>query len=178
MKRSEVESKYMWNLSHMVDGDGEWERLFAELAGGLAPIAGFRGRLGQRDELLACLKMRDGLSLKLEKLYGYASMKADEDTKNDAYKGMKDRIYALYVQFMTIASYIAPELTALPDETLRGFIADAGFGEYDYMLTCAKNVACSNNISRALGDTRTEYLRSSNIDCPFFYLVQHCVFNN
>jgi len=135
MKRSEVENKYKWELTHVLASDEEWEKLFAALKTDMPAISAYMGKLGNKDDLLSCFKERDKLGLSLEKLYGYAHMKSDEDTKNDTYKGFRDRAYGLYVGFMSAASYITPELTALPEDVLKGFIADADFSDYDYQLS-------------------------------------------
>ncbi|MDR1094015.1 MAG: hypothetical protein LBL66_07700, partial [Clostridiales bacterium] len=135
MKRNEVPAALKWNLNHIVDGDGEWERKFSDAKRNMRSVAEWRGKLAGKTALATCLKRRDELSIALESLYSYAHMKADEDTKNDFYKGMLARIRGTYAEFAALSSYIVPELTALDAETLKNRIADPDFRDYDYALS-------------------------------------------
>jgi oligoendopeptidase F len=74
--------------------------------------------------LLTVLRKRDELSQELERLYVYASMRKDEDTTNSTYQGMADRAVQLYVRFATVASYIEPEILALPQATFDQFVKE------------------------------------------------------
>ncbi len=67
---------------------------------------------------------RDELFKEIERLYVYASMRRDEDTTNSTYQGMADRAMQLYVHASTAASYIEPEILALPQETLDQFVQE------------------------------------------------------
>jgi len=51
-------------------------------------------------------------------------MRKDEDTTNSTYQGMADRALQLYVHASTVASYIEPEILALPQATLDLFLKD------------------------------------------------------
>jgi len=134
MKRSEVPAKYKWNLNDIVGGDAEWEKLFAAAQKDIPSISAYAGKLADREILLECFKRNDELAKSLDRLFGYAHMKADEDTKNGVYKGMSEKARSLYVRFSALASYITPELTALPADTLKAHIADPDFADYDYAL--------------------------------------------
>ena len=67
---------------------------------------------------------RDELFKEIERLYVYASLRRDEDTTNSTYQGMADRAMQLYVHASTAASYIEPEILALPQETLDRFVQE------------------------------------------------------
>ncbi len=51
-------------------------------------------------------------------------MHKDEDTTNSTYQGMTDRAMQLYVRASTVASYIQPEILALPPEQLEKFMQE------------------------------------------------------
>jgi len=134
MDRAKIPDKYKWNLSHIISGDKEWERLFEYAAGELAKLAEFDGKLGNEDDLLACLRLSDEISKIVERVYVYAHMKKDEDAANDKYVAMSDKSSALAVRLSSAASFVSPQISRLPDETLSKYIASPKFGDYDYML--------------------------------------------
>jgi oligoendopeptidase F len=74
--------------------------------------------------LLTVLQKRDEIYEELERLYVYASMRKDEDTTNSTYQGMADRAMQLYVHTSTVASFIEPEILALPQATLDRFLKE------------------------------------------------------
>ena len=79
MKRSEVQEKYKWDLDSIIKGS-EWEPAFAALSAEKESVAKYRGKLGDKAMLLACLREESDVSIRLENLYVYAKMKQDEDT--------------------------------------------------------------------------------------------------
>ncbi len=94
----------------------------------------YQGKLGNFDDFKNCMKQIDKVSEVLEKLYVYASMKHDEDTRDDFYNGLMSRARQLYVKFCSAVSFVTPELTALPVETLEGYIDNKELSDYDYQL--------------------------------------------
>ena len=135
MKRNEIADRYKWDLSAIVESDGAWEGLFAEVKKGIPALAAFDGRLAEKTELLKCLKLRDEYMLKVERLYVYARMKKDQDVKDGKYKGLEDRAGTLSNDFSAAVSYIAPQLSALSKEYLEALIKDKAFADYDYYLS-------------------------------------------
>src|SRR5258708_8189185 len=51
-------------------------------------------------------------------------MRKEEDTTNSKYQGMYDRAMQLVVYASTVASYIEPEILALPETTLDRFVQE------------------------------------------------------
>lgn len=94
----------------------------------------FQGKLGNFEDFKNCVLKIDKVTEVLEKLYVYASMKHDEDTRNDFYNGMLTRARQLYVKFSSCVSFMQPELTSLPDETLISYIGNEELKDYDYQL--------------------------------------------
>lgn len=81
--RSEVPEESTWNLKDVFESDEAWQAEYEALKAVPEQIEVFRGRLGESAEtLLEWFRLNDALSVRLEKLYGYASCKGDEDTGN------------------------------------------------------------------------------------------------
>ncbi len=92
----------------------------------LPELEALKGTLAQSGQaLLEVLQKRDEITEALERLFSYASMRKDEDTTNSTYQGMADRAMQLFVHTSTVASYIDPEILAIPQETLDQFVQQA-----------------------------------------------------
>jgi oligoendopeptidase F len=135
-KRSEIAREYTWDLESIFPTNEDWESAFKTFQQGLPELEGLKDTLAQSGPaLLAVLQKRDDLFEKLETLFVYASMRKDEDTTNSTYLGMFDRAMQLYVHASTVASYIEPEILALPQTTLDKFVQETpGLGLYGQQL--------------------------------------------
>ena len=122
-KREDIPAGYTWDLSTIFVHDEDWEQAFLSIQQRLPGLEALKGTLAQSGQaLLKVLQKRDGIAEALERLYSYASMRKDEDTTNSTYQGMADRAMQLFVHTSTVASYIDPEILAIPQETLNQFI--------------------------------------------------------
>ncbi|MDE6294063.1 MAG: oligoendopeptidase F [Clostridiales bacterium] len=134
MKRSEIENKYHWDLSAMVDSAETFEKLFGEVEGALEKIEAYKGKLSNRDDALACLKLDAEVSQKFELIYIYSHMYRDEDSTNGEAVGLAGRTEGLAGKYGAAASYISSELGALDGKVLDAYIADPEFSDFDFML--------------------------------------------
>ncbi len=124
-KRSEIATEYTWNLESIFPTNEDWESALKAIQQSLPELEALKGTLAQSGQaLLTVLQKRDELLEKLETLFVYASMRKDEDTTNSTYQGMFDRAMQLYVHASTVASYIEPEILALPQPTLDTFVQE------------------------------------------------------
>jgi oligoendopeptidase F len=123
--RDEIPTEFKWDLESIFTRNDNWEQNFQALQNRIPDLEALKGTLAQSgDALLKVLQTRDEIFEALERLYVYASMRKDEDTTNGLYQGMADRATQLYVRATTAASYIEPELLALPQETLDQYQQD------------------------------------------------------
>src|SRR5438270_8717007 len=123
--RTDIPTEFTWNLQTIFASNEDWERTFKSLQQRLPELESLRETLAQSGEaLLTVLQKRDEIYKQLEHLYVYASMRRDEDTTNSTYQGMADRAMQLYVHATTAASYIEPEILALPQATLDQFVQE------------------------------------------------------
>lgn len=177
MKRSEVKPEYRWKLEDIYPTDKDWEDEFSAVEAKVPEIASYRGKLSSRDTLLACLRLSDEISKAAEKLFVYARMRRDEDSAKGLYVGMSDRADTLLVKFNAAGSFITSELSALDEKTLRSFIADPDFSDYDYMLSeiirskahilSEKEEKILALAGGALGMFQDVFMMIDNVDLPF-----------
>src|SRR5687768_11098982 len=123
--RSEIDSKYKWNLEGVYSEDTLWEREYEAVGPLIAEIGRFRGRLGERSAtLLEALRARDALMERISKLFSYAYMRRDEDTTNTHYQALADRVRTLWVRAQEALSYYNPELLSVGEERVGQLVRD------------------------------------------------------
>ena len=129
-----MENKYCWATEDIYASVAKWEEDFSK-AEKLGNFENFKGKLGEKQEFLACMQKLKEASRIIEKLSVYAYMKHDEDTSNSYYDALSSKINMLAVDFSSKTAFITPELTSLPNEVLEGYIADGELKDYDYFLS-------------------------------------------
>jgi oligoendopeptidase F len=136
MKRSEIDSKYKWNLGDIYATNEVWEADFGKLQGIMPTLADLKeGLTKSAGDLANALKKLDEASLLCERLFVYARMKRDEDNANSLYQGMTDRAMSLYVAVSGEASFVAPTLLKEEAQTLEDFIKEEPrLLEYAFMI--------------------------------------------
>lgn len=121
--REEIPSKYKWNLSDIYENDASFEKDYQKVSERTRALKELKGALSRPDALGKCLKLRDKLGIRLGKLFAYARMHLDADTKNAKYQAMAARVESLAVQFSSAAAFVEPELSAMPAKKLESLIA-------------------------------------------------------
>jgi oligoendopeptidase F len=133
--RSDVKSDDTWDLSSLVENDEAWEAGFAKFEEQIQGFTDFQGKLGESPETLAaCLKFDSELDLVGEKLGTYAFLKTTEDQTNSDYQRMMGRYHSVAAKAGQLASYIRPELMAIPDETMQQWMETAVLEPYRLLL--------------------------------------------
>ncbi len=122
-KRSEVPVEDTWDLSDIFPTEEAWLSELEALKALPEKAAAFRGTLGRSAaELLAWFRMQDDLSVRLTKLHGYANCHSDEDTADSHYVDMKSKAMSVIIAISSAAAFATPEIMAIPEETLQGFM--------------------------------------------------------
>ena len=144
----------------------------------LEPLLALKGRLGESAATLkGALHAQDELERVLERLHTYAHLKNDEDLANQRYQGMFDRATSLYHDTSAELAWITPEIMAIPDERMRGFLADPELAYYRFALEVMlrfKPHTLSDSEERlmalageALGSPYKTFSRLNNADLRF-----------
>lgn len=119
-----VDKHHTWNLADIYPDDEAWKRAKQELIDRLPSIARFRGRLGESPQvLLECLDLISLLGKEYSRLYSYASMYSDQDTRNAKYLGMQQEIGQVASDLAAATAFVEPEILALDGERVRRFCA-------------------------------------------------------
>ena len=131
--RCDVPENLKWRLEDIFESVDDWNKTYAEVEGKL-DFSKYEGKLSDADVLLECFEAVNELVIDLSRLAVYAFMRHDEDTRDSASAALMSRMDVLEMKLMANISFINPELTELPVETLEAFAADERFKDYDYTL--------------------------------------------
>ncbi len=136
MERKDVAEKLQWKTEDIFPSDEAWENEFKSVETEYIgyDFSRFCNKLSDKKTLLDCLQLTDTIARRLEKLYVYAHLRHDQDVRDSTRTSALARVSALFSKVFAEISFIEPQLTALPDEVLNSFIADADFSNYDYRL--------------------------------------------
>lgn len=122
--RDQIEDQYKWDLTDFYKTDSAWEEALTEFNNKFPEIGNFKGKLGDNAEtMLKCLALSDTLGMMIHRLYVYANLKSDEDSRVSAYQEMSTRARMGYAQYAQAAAYIDPEILTIPKEKIDGFMA-------------------------------------------------------
>jgi oligoendopeptidase F len=133
--RANVAPADTWDLSSLVKSDEQWERLFSKLDKMIPGYERFRGKLGESAKVLAeCLKFDFDFERLAERIGGYAHLKMAEDQADSKYQGMVARMQNLATRASQAASFIRPEILALPPEQLAAYLEAEELKPYRLVL--------------------------------------------
>lgn len=121
--RADIPDQYKWNLTDLFQSDQAWRTSLNTLIPKLDEVEKFKGILTQSEQnLLKALQYNSEVSKAASKLYIYASMNSDLDTRNMKYTGMKQELQQLFSNFGAKAAFIEPEILTADWSTIEGFI--------------------------------------------------------
>ena len=164
MERKEVEAKYKWHTEDIFPSDEAWE-LGYEKAGTYLDFSHFAGKLGDPSAVRALFDAQERAGRALERLYLYAHMKHDEDTRDGKYTAMQSRAMALYVRYSAETAFVEPELSALDDcarwrptrAWRRTAIISAASSAKSRTSFRPRKSACSPRAGRCTGSSKTSF---------------------
>lgn len=133
--RKDVPLKDQWDPSHIYAAQEDWEKDFAWIKENSAKLAAYAGTLKNgRDTVLEALKLYAQVSEHMARLYLYAMVSLNSDNSDSFYQGVSARAGSLYAEFSAAVAFLSPELLALPKKTLKAYLDDPDFADFDVML--------------------------------------------
>src|SRR5579872_6143099 len=122
--RSKVPDEYKWDLSALYPSDAAWRTAKEMLAAALPTLRPFQGTLASSAFHLAdALDLENSFERELSRLYSYAAMKSDEDTRVSTYQGMQQEMIQLGSVLGTEAAFIEPEILKMDNATIERFLS-------------------------------------------------------
>lgn len=178
MQREQIDQKYKWDLTKIYANDEAWEAELAKLRGEFGSIERFKGRLTESSATLEeFFAENENYSRRLYKLYSYAQMRYDENTKDGKTQDMSNRVRSLAIQYREKTSFVKPELLAKSEEEMLRLIDTPklrGFRKYfDDMLRWKKHTLSAEmenllaQVSEVSGTAQTAFSMLNNADLTF-----------
>ena len=125
LQRNEINEKDTWDLSTIFETDQKWEEELALLTEDTKEAARLEGHLlDSAESLLNITERYLDLSRRLEKLYVYAHMKNDQDTRVAKYQEYYAKAMTLYSQLDQVFSFYEPEFMAITEEQYQNYLAE------------------------------------------------------
>jgi oligoendopeptidase F len=122
-ERSQIPAEDKWKLEDLYASDQEWNEAKQKLTAQFDEVTKYKGKLaGSASQLLACLEFNSRVSKEFGRLFGYASMKSDEDMRNSQRLGMKQQMEQLSTDYRSKAAFITPEIAAMDKQQVDTFI--------------------------------------------------------
>ena len=124
-QRNEIEEKYTWDLTTIFPTDEAFEAELAQVSEEVKKAAGLAGHLlDSADSLLKTTEIQLDLMRRIEKLYSYAHMKNDQDTRVAKYQEYQAKGMTLYSEFGQSFAFYEPEFMAITEEQYQAFLAE------------------------------------------------------
>jgi oligoendopeptidase F len=122
--RAKIPDKYKWNLADIYPNEAAWRAAKDKLAADIPSLGAFKGKLASSPVALAdALDRIYGVMKDLGRLYSYASMLADQDTRISANQGMRQEMVQVAASFSAATAYVDPELIRAGQATIDKFLA-------------------------------------------------------
>jgi len=135
LTRADLPDSDKWDLTHLFANAGKWSEDFAWLQKAYPRIVEWKGRLGESaGTLAASLEFEKSLDLKIERLYHFASLQLAEDSANPDYLARMGQLQNLLTKIGETASFISPEIQAIPDDKFGNFLEDPALTEWKIAL--------------------------------------------
>ncbi|MFC0273020.1 oligoendopeptidase F [Metabacillus herbersteinensis] len=122
--RNEVPTNEKWNLTDIYSDQYKWEedcQLIEKMA---EKLKRSDGEIRDGNSLYHYLKLREELSFLFNKVYAFAMLKVDENTRETNAQSILDRAKQLSVKISASTSFFMPFLLGLDEDTLKGYISE------------------------------------------------------
>jgi oligoendopeptidase F len=123
-ERSAIPDKYKWDLTPLFSSDDAWRTAKEKVAAGIPNLGEYKGTLGSSPQRLAdALDAANALSKEFMRVYVYANMKSDEDTRESKYQALVQEMQQLGAKFSAETAYLEPEILKIDRATIDKYIA-------------------------------------------------------
>ncbi len=121
--RAKIPEKDKWNLAELYPTDDAWKKAKENLVAEIPDVKKFQGTLSSSPEkLLGCLDFSYQLGKEDSRLYPYASMSSDQDTRDSKYLAMKQEMNQISSTIDAAEAFIEPEILKIDRATIESFL--------------------------------------------------------
>ena len=135
LTRADLPDSDKWDLTHLFTGVDKWVEDVAWIQQTYPEITAWKGRLGESAATLAaCLEFEKSLDQKIERVAHFASLQLAEDSANPDYLARMGQLQNLLTKISEAASFLGPEIQAIPDEKFAQFLEDPALAAWKTAL--------------------------------------------
>src|SRR5262249_16091514 len=121
--RAKIPDQYKWNLTDIYPTDAAWRAAKDKVAGDLPQLRQYQGKLTSSASTLAdALDKEYAFDKEISRLYVYASLLADQDSRDSTHEGMQQEMVKLASTFSATAAFIEPEILKSNKATIEKYI--------------------------------------------------------
>ncbi len=125
IRRDDIDEKYKWRLGDLYISIDSWKEQKLFLESELEKIGSFKGTLNQSGKrLFEALDLYTTLEKEFLRLYAYASMLSDQDTRQSEPMGLKQELTHLQTHLKSISSFFEPEILTIPEYKIDTFFKE------------------------------------------------------
>lgn len=132
--RPGIEARLRWDLGHIFTTRAAWEAEFARVEARVVEFAPLRGSLVEAAAILRALQLHDDVASALDRVFVYAHLLRDEDTRDTDAQALAERASRLGTSFAEACAFLEPEILALGRERLEGLAASKELALYRHYL--------------------------------------------
>ncbi len=117
--RADIDDNHKWNLADLYASDDAWEADFRKVQELVSKAPSYVGKLAESPALLFdCLEIKIEVSRVASRLFQFAALNRDLDSRVSKFQAMVTRAQMLSAQAGAAFSFVEPELLSLEDEAL------------------------------------------------------------
>jgi len=123
ISRENTDSQHKWKLSDLYKSADSWKEQKKHLEGEIDKISSFKGTLSQSgSKLFEALDLYSNLEREFLRLYAYASMLSDQDTRESEPMGLKQEMTHLQTRLNSLSAFYEPEILTIPENKIEEYI--------------------------------------------------------
>lgn len=126
----------VWDLGDLYPDIASWNSAREEIAARITTLDQCKGKLGESaDKLAECMALINNTYKDLLHLYVYAFLAKDTDLGNSENRERSSIAQSLLTQLGEATSYVDPELVAIDEDKLNGFLKNSdALKDYDFSI--------------------------------------------
>lgn len=122
--RDEIKEEETWNLNDIYDNKDKWEKDYQEVLKMTEKLKTYDGQIQTAQDLFEYLRSSEELGYIYNKLYVFAMLQTDLDTRVTSSQALLDRASQLDQKISNASSFFMPFLLSLEEKTLKGYIKE------------------------------------------------------
>ncbi|MFB7641541.1 oligoendopeptidase F [Peribacillus butanolivorans] len=122
--RDEIKVEETWNLNDIYDNKDKWEKDYQDVLKMTEKLKKYDGQIQTAQDLFEYLRLSEELGYIYNKLYVFAMLQTDLDTRVTSSQALLDRASQLGQKISNASSFFMPFLLSLEEKTLKGYIKE------------------------------------------------------